>query len=900
MSGQQYDIFMSHKKQDKSLVKQIGTHLLDVYSVRCWLDEWDISAGKDWELEIEKALSGCSACAVCLGGNGWGNYHLREAQFAIERMRQHPDYLVIPVLLPGVREEDMGVLGDFFKRKHRVDFSNGINDESAIQSLVSAIRGEAQGPPSMTAFTIRRDAQRWDRSPSDDKSLLYHGYELQEAQKIAAQFTENLNELAIKFLAASAAEERRALQSEQRRNRIIITILSLLLLAFIGSTAYAFKKRSDAEQQTKIANEQREEAVKQTEIAREQSELAEQRREAEQTQRSIAESQTRIAEVRRKDADKQRQRAEEQTHIAEDRRQEAERQKRQAQLQEQAAQRERLLAESRGLVAESRRLVAEGDIDEARVLLRTAAREEAGLMAAQGPVSAGLILKSSEPVTYVFPTYQFDGVGSIAFSSDGTRLATGGLNGQVWNVGTGSLIATLNHTKEKYAYIRDIAYSSDGSRIATASQMGTALWEANTGTLISVLDPDNTVSVVFSPDGSRLVTILQSGVVQLWNAKTGNLIVTLETDSCAKDDCIAFSPNSSRVITIDKTHSSGHLWDATTGKLVATLGGVFGESKSAFSPDGERLVVGSDLWDAGSGKLISQLGKLAYGLISVAFAPDGSRFVTGSWSGAGLWDGHNGALITSLRGHTDRVFDVTFSADGKLFATAGVDGARLWHTRTGSLIANLEGHSGFVIQCKFSPDNSLLATSSNDSTRVWDTRIGDPIVTLRSNTGLLGVVTFSPDGKYLATSGYKSPLRLWDTRQRLNYDIIGSRSKPREFLGMSSDGKLLLTRLSDGTGQLWDLPEVNPIVKLKSKLNNLSQVEFAPKVNRLVTFDLLDVKLWDARSGDMIAIVEGRPINSFGLDTALSPDGSRLVTFKTDGTMLVSDTITGENIATDL
>lgn len=220
MSTKKYDLFFSHNSQDKRLVKQIAERLYVDYGIRPWLDAWDIPGGADWGAEIERALNSCTACAIFLGGNRWGKtWHLREAKFALDRQKRYPDFPVIPVLLPGARNEDTAELGDFFEKFQRVDFQNGLNDEEMFRKLAASIEKEGAGPPPMSVRSIERDAKSWDQSGRTDKNILYPDGRLQKAQKIAKENVE-LSGLALEFLAASAAE-----QTRKRRQRVVSSIL---------------------------------------------------------------------------------------------------------------------------------------------------------------------------------------------------------------------------------------------------------------------------------------------------------------------------------------------------------------------------------------------------------------------------------------------------------------------------------------------------------------------------------------------------------------------------------------------------------------------------------------------------------------------------------------------------
>ena len=71
----------------------------------------------------------------------------------------------------------------------------------------------------------------------------------------------------------------------------------------------------------------------------------------------------------------------------------------------------------------------------------------------------------------------------------------------------------------------------------------------------------------------------------------------------------AFSPDGTRILTAswDKT---AKLWDAASGKLLASFAHQDGVWHAAFSPDGARILTASadktaKLWDAASGELLA-------------------------------------------------------------------------------------------------------------------------------------------------------------------------------------------------------------------------------------------------------------------------------------------------------
>jgi WD40 repeat protein len=88
------------------------------------------------------------------------------------------------------------------------------------------------------------------------------------------------------------------------------------------------------------------------------------------------------------------------------------------------------------------------------------------------------------------------------------------------------------------------------------------------------------------------------------------------------------------------------VWGAGTGQELLTLEGHTDVVRSVtFSPDGNRIVTGSDdrtakVWDAGTGQELLALKGHTHAVWSVAFSPDGQRIVTGiagAYATARVW-----------------------------------------------------------------------------------------------------------------------------------------------------------------------------------------------------------------------------------------------------------------------
>ena len=374
-----------------------------------------------------------------------------------------------------------------------------------------------------------------------------------------------------------------------------------------------------------------------------------------------------------------------------------------------------------------------------------------------------------------------DSVRSVAFSPDGTTLASGSWKEiRLWDAGTGNHIRTLSgHTHWVYS----VAFSPDGTTLASGSFQDIRMWNARTGNRIRTLTGHTgwVRSVSFSPDGTTLASGSGDDTIRLWNTRTGNAIRTLSGHT-SDVFSVSFSPDS-RMLASGSRDNTIRLWDVNTGRHLRTFTThAYGWSLSvAFSPDGQTLASCNGgnlvrgprlkdrqsihLWNVTSGELKWALTGYTFRINSVVFSPDGRALVSGNYDDTvRLWETRTGALVRIFTGHRDSVNSVSFSPDGTTLASGSDDGTiRLWDARTGNHIRTLSGHTYWVESVSFSPDGTTLASGSRDSTiRLWDAGTGNYIHTLSGHTSDVLSVSFSPDGTTLASGSSDGTVLLWE------------------------------------------------------------------------------------------------------------------------------------------
>ena len=140
-----------------------------------------------------------------------------------------------------------------------------------------------------------------------------------------------------------------------------------------------------------------------------------------------------------------------------------------------------------------------------------------------------------------------DGINTVAFSPDGTMLASGaGANDpsiRLWDVSTGENSFTFQgHTNE----VLSVAFSPDGTILASgagANDPSVRLWDVASRKPFGILQGhENWVnSVAFSPDGTFLASGSDDRTIRIWDTRTATHTATLKHSTWVKS--LAISPD---------------------------------------------------------------------------------------------------------------------------------------------------------------------------------------------------------------------------------------------------------------------------------------------------------------------------------------------------------------------
>ena len=235
-------------------------------------------------------------------------------------------------------------------------------------------------------------------------------------------------------------------------------------------------------------------------------------------------------------------------------------------------------------------------------------------------VEGALLTAVTEWPSHLLKVMEAGVIHSVAFSRDGTRIASGGLDGTVtlWDAKNGRQMGQpLTGPKGpvwSIAFGRDSAVASGRRRrrrVAVGVESGQSRRPADRQTHRR-RDPDGipVYSVAFSADGARIVAGGAEGRVRLWDTTSRDRTALIRTIPGISHvlQAVAFNPDASIVASVGGDGAL-RIWDASNKPIVLASKGV---DSVAFSPDGSRIVSGDDdgtmrLWDARTHKVLGAL-----------------------------------------------------------------------------------------------------------------------------------------------------------------------------------------------------------------------------------------------------------------------------------------------------
>lgn len=339
--------------------------------------------------------------------------------------------------------------------------------------------------------------------------------------------------------------------------------------------------------------------------------------------------------------------------------------------------------------------------------------------------------------------------------------------------------------------------SADSGRSANAGDSaarGTATSEPTPvlrGSLELAGHLEPVTGVGFSAE-DRAVSVGKDRTLRFWDLNGGPSRRPIEAPTSEMKGLIVFGGG--RKIATLAENGDLELREAETGVMLKRYNsGDAGKSGSmAASPDGKRIVVGSDsgivrVVDLENGAIRKVLDVAPVGIGSLAFSPDGENVLVG--------------LIASPQFQNDIL---------------------VYSLKTDALVRRLKGHDAPVWGLSYLPNGRYAVSVGADRTmRLWDVAEGRELRNYPGQTGVGRCVAVSPDGRYaVAGTGYNWTydggwqeagsygVTVWDLEDDRAVGRFAT-SGPVRCLALSEDGRRALAGGDDKMVYAFELPDGN-------------------------------------------------------------------------------------------
>ena len=240
---------------------------------------------------------------------------------------------------------------------------------------------------------------------------------------------------------------------------------------------------------------------------------------------------------------------------------------------------------------------------------------------------------------------------------------------------------------------------------------------------------------------------------------------------------------------------------------------------------------------------------------------------------------------------TGLAVNVAFSGNRKWLASATEAGnVIVWDMAQGKETLRLGGHAGPVQAMAFAAEDKLLATGGTDGTiRLWDMSKGRERCVSRGHTKGIVSLSFSPDETVLISREDETAVRLWNVADGHEYRFRGGPSSCSAAV-LSPDGKFLATA-SGFQVHVWDARSGELIATLEGHTADVNVLAFSPDGQVLTSESPVEVKTWSLKTRAETA----SRIKKTGsrLDYTISPDGKSLLVYD-HHVLSVRDLLSGE------
>jgi len=352
-------------------------------------------------------------------------------------------------------------------------------------------------------------------------------------------------------------------------------------------------------------------------------------------------------------------------------------------------------------------------------------------------------------------------------------IAVGSKSGSIiiLNAITGIQMAILSGHA---GWVRSLVFSPDGTSLVSGSQDKTIkFWDMQTGGIVKTFQghTEYITCVSISPDCTTIASGSGDETIQLWNIQTGECHHIIEWRAV---DCVFFSPLDPKLLISVSDKTTQH-WNVDGQKL----GSAYDASCIALSLDGTRLVVCNkpvvEVRSPDSKTVVAKFFMPNLDIRHCCISPDNRFIAVASSETICIWDitSSDPYLLGTFIGHTRDISSFAFSSPSSLISTSYDQSVRFWQIdtpSTDSVSANSKSTSltfapvrSITLQEK---DGIAISSHSDGVVRIWDISTGSCKAFFRTKAKKFWWMdSCLTDGRLVSVWCKKKKIYIWDAKK---------------------------------------------------------------------------------------------------------------------------------------
>jgi len=407
------------------------------------------------------------------------------------------------------------------------------------------------------------------------------------------------------------------------------------------------------------------------------------------------------------------------------------------------------------------------------------------------------------------------------------------------------------------------------------------IFNALTGSQTAVFSghTDQVNSLVFSSDGTSLVSGSFDQTVKLWDVQTGGVVKTFFGHTGAVCS-VSISADCTRIAS-GSGDNTICLWNIQAGECHCVIEQQDDVYYVCFSPTNPQYLLSQSSnkiwqWDI-DGHQIQPM----YDGFCAAFSQDGTQFVLCNKAVVTIQNSDSRATVAEFHMPKSYPRNCCFSPDGRLVGISAGATVYVWDI-TGPdpcLVRTFIGHTRYISSLVFSSPTSLISASADRSIKFW--QIGassaDPTETDPQSTpltsALIRSITLQPKDGITISSDSNGVVQIWDISTGICRASFQIPAKDIEY-GDSQliDGRLIIVWHARDQIHIWDAEKGELLQTVDALGHELDDLRISGDGSRIFCLYWSSINAWSILSGESVGVVEVEMVEP---QRSLTVDGSR-------------------------